>query len=266
MSDGFDPADLWILEGGGEAAATIRKVDWSATALGPVRGWPSSLKTLVATLLRSRHPMFLFWGPELIQFYNDAYLPSFGVGKHPVAMGQRGVECWPEIWSIIGPQIESVMERGEATWQEDALVPIFRNGRIEEVYWTYGYSPAFDEGGRVAGTLVVCTETTGRINAGRQEVLLRAAAEADRSRLRQFFAQVPAGVCILRGEDLVFDFANEQYERLVSRTQLLGKPLLEALPEIVGQGLDDLLRNVLATGEPFVGHEVRVPLDRLGRG
>ncbi len=163
----------WILAGGGQAAATIRKVDWGATALGPIRAWPNSLKTLVATLLRSRHPMFLFWGPELIQFYNDAYLPSFGVGKHPAAMGQRGRDCWPEIWSVIGPQIEGVMERGEATWQEDSLVPIFRNGAIEDVYWTYGYSPVFDETGRIAGTLVVCTETTRRITAQHQfEVLV----------------------------------------------------------------------------------------------
>ena len=78
------------MEGGGISGALMRSVDWASTPLGPVEGWPESLKTTVGTLLHSRHPMFLWWGPDLIQFYNDAYLPSFGVGKHPAAMGQRG--------------------------------------------------------------------------------------------------------------------------------------------------------------------------------
>jgi signal transduction histidine kinase/ActR/RegA family two-component response regulator len=122
--------------------------------------------------------MFLWWGPELIQFYNDAYLPSFGVGKHPAAMGQPGRECWPEIWPIIGPQIEDVMLRGVPSWNEDQLVPIQRNGRLEEVYWTYGYSPVFDDAGSVSGTLVVCTETTARVIAERRLGLLRALSDA----------------------------------------------------------------------------------------
>jgi signal transduction histidine kinase len=158
--------------GGGVSGALIRSIDWSRTPVGAVESWPASLRTMVQTLLHSRHPMFLWWGPELIQFYNDAYMPSFGAGKHPEAMGQRGRACWAEIWPIIGPQIEGVMLRGEPTWHEDALVPILRNGRIEEVYWTYGYSPVLDETGRVGGTLVVCTETTSRVIATRRQALL----------------------------------------------------------------------------------------------
>ena len=158
---------LAFMEGGGVSGACARSVDWSRTALGPVETWPACLRTLVGVILHSRHPMFLWWGPELIQLYNDAYLPSFGIGKHPAAMGQRGRECWPEIWSVIGPQIEGVMAHGRATWNEDQLIPILRNGRLEDVYWTYGYSPVFDDTG-VAGTLVVCTETTARVVAERR--------------------------------------------------------------------------------------------------
>lgn len=126
-------------------------------------------------ILHSRQPMFLWWGEELIQLYNDAYLPSFGVGKHPAAMGQRGRDCWQEIWPIIWPQIDDVMSRGKASWNEDALVPIFRNGRLEDVYWTYGYSPVYDDVGGIGGTLVVCTESTGRVVAERA---LRAMTES----------------------------------------------------------------------------------------
>ena len=102
---------LPFLDEGGVSGELARSVDWARTPLGPPGAWPQSLKTVVGVILQSRHPMFLWWGPELIQFYNDAYLPSFGVGKHPAALGQRGRDCWPEIWSIIGPQIDDVMTR-----------------------------------------------------------------------------------------------------------------------------------------------------------
>ncbi len=159
--------------GGGLTGALVRSLDWSQTGVGAMSTWSSSLKSTVGMLLHSRHPMFLWWGPELIQFYNDAYMPSFGRGRHPGAMGQRGRECWQEIWPIIGPQIEDVMQRGLASWHEDALVPIYRNERIEEVYWTYGYSPVYDDDGSVGGTLVVCTETTARVVADRRSKLVR---------------------------------------------------------------------------------------------
>ncbi|RYZ42243.1 MAG: PAS domain S-box protein [Myxococcaceae bacterium] len=152
-----------LFSGNGEMAALMRAKDWTASPLGPVEGWPISLRTLVRTMLHSRHPMFLWWGSRLIQFYNDAYVPSFGRGKHPSALGQPGRDCWPEIWPIIGPQIDDVMHAGKASWNEDQLVPIYRNGTLEEVYWTYGYSPVFDDAGRIGGTLVVCTETTTRV-------------------------------------------------------------------------------------------------------
>lgn len=190
---------------GGVCGDLIRTIDWSASPLGPLAGWPASLRTSIQSMLESRHPMFLWWGPELIQFYNDAYVPSFGVGRHPAAMGQRGADCWRDIWPIIEPQIRGVMQRGEPTWHEDALVPIFRNGRIEEVYWTYGYSPVRDESGRICGTLVVCTETTERVIAVRHHRLLRAMAEnvAQLDRPRAVLEKVLAS-CRTDGHDLPF--------------------------------------------------------------
>ncbi|MDQ3033145.1 MAG: ATP-binding protein [Myxococcota bacterium] len=178
MTEPRSDAWSWLPPAGGEACEIVRALDWAATPLGPVAGWSRALRTTAATLLLSRHPMFLWWGPELVQFYNDAYRPSFGVGRHPAAMGQRGRDCWPEIWPIIGPQIEGVMQRGESTWQVDALVPIERNGRIEEVYWTYGYSPVIDDDGSIGGTLVVCTETTSNVVLTRRLRTMRALSDA----------------------------------------------------------------------------------------
>ena len=157
-----------FLAGGGACADVIAQVPWSATSLGPIETWPASLTSTIANLLRPRQPMLLFWGPDLIQFYNDAFVPSFGHGKHPAAMGQRARECWADAWPVVGAQIEAVMSRGERAWHEDALVPIVRNGRMEEVFWTYSYSPAFDDRGAIVGTLVIVTETTARVLATRR--------------------------------------------------------------------------------------------------
>src|ERR1700690_2065941 len=154
--------------GQGEMAELVRRLDWSKTSLGPVETWSDTLVTTVNLLLASRHPMFLWWGPELIQFYNDGYRPSIREDKHPSALGQRGVEGWPEIWPIIGPQIEAVMQNGESTWNTNQLVPINRNGKLEEVYWTYSYSPVRDKDGSVRGTLVVCSETTEQVLSERR--------------------------------------------------------------------------------------------------
>jgi signal transduction histidine kinase len=158
-----------IFADGGELGALCRALDWAATPLGPVEAWSHSLRTTVATVLTSRHPMFLWWGDDLVQIYNDGYRPSLGEGgRHPRALGMRGRDFWTEIWDIIGPQIDGVMARGESTWHQDQLVAIERNGRIEEVYWTYGYSPVRDDDGSIGGTLVVCQETTQRVIAQRR--------------------------------------------------------------------------------------------------
>jgi len=158
-----------FLMGGGEMGALTRAFDWSETSLGAPGQWPQSLRTAVSMLLTSPFPMFLWWGPELIQFYNDAYRPSLGNrGKHPAALGQRGADCWPEVWPTIRPGIEQILTTGEPIWSEDQLLPIYRNGKLEEVYWTSGYSPVRDDDGQIAGVLVVCQETTRKVEQSRE--------------------------------------------------------------------------------------------------
>jgi len=108
--------------------------------------------------------MFLWWGEDLIQFYNDSYRPSLGnEGKHPKAMGQKAIDCWPEIWYFIYPLITKVLSTGESVWYDDLLLPIYRNGQMEDVYWTFSYSPVRDDGRQIKGVLVVCNETTEKV-------------------------------------------------------------------------------------------------------
>ena len=255
--------DTEVFVGQGEMAELCRALDWTATPLGPVAIWSQSLRTTVSTLLTCPNPMFLWWGPELIQFYNDAYRPSFGEsGRHPRALGMRGRECWTDIWDTIGPQIEGVMTRGEAVWFEDMYLPIERNGRTEDVWWTYSYSPVRDNDGMINGTLVVCLETTARVVAERQLKQLNRELEVERSRLAYAFKQAPSFFAIYRGPEHRFEFVNEAIYQLVGRRDLIGKAFLEALPELADQGFKELLDGVLLTGKPFVGREISLVLQR----
>jgi signal transduction histidine kinase len=167
-----------VFENAGEMAGRCRAFDWAATPLGPVDNWSLSLRTAVGIVLASRNPMFLWWGPDLVQIYNDAYRPSLGQGdRHPAALGARGREFWTDVWEAIGPQIDQVMTTGEATWHEDQYLPIQRNGRLEDVWWTYSYGPVRDDDGRINGTLVICQETTHRILAEHDRERLLAESE-----------------------------------------------------------------------------------------
>ena len=252
--------NLSFLAGGGEMGALIRAHDWGATALGPPHTWPQGLKTAVRLLLSTQHPMFIWWGPELLQFYNDAYRRSVGPERHPSALGQGGRECWAEIWHLIGWQIEQVMAGGESTWHENDLVPITRYGRREQVYWTYSYSP-IDEPtapNNIGGVLVVCTETT-------EQVLMEQRLSAAEAGWRSLFEQAPGFMAILNGPDHVFEYANAQYRDLVGGRAILGKPVRLALPEIQSQGFLVLLDNVYRSGETHVGVATPVLLEQGGR-
>jgi PAS domain S-box-containing protein len=162
-------SDIQFLAGGGVMGQLIREKDWSSNPIGTPDNWPQSLRTTLSILLNSKFPMFLFWGPELICFYNDAYRPSLGNdGKHPDILGGRGEDYWKEIWNDIKPIIDQVLEKGEASWNEDLLLPIYRNGKMENTYWTFSYSPVNDETGKPAGVFVTCSETTDKVIAFRQ--------------------------------------------------------------------------------------------------
>ena len=224
----------------------IRAHDWAATSIGPLEKWPQSLRTAVRILLNTGHPMYIFWGPDLLCLYNDAYRASIGPERHPGSIGQPARHVWAEIWEIIGPQIDQVMRGGGATWNENHLVPITRNGRREEVYWTYSYGPIDDDSvvGGVGGVLVVCTETTAAVLAER-----RRADEA--ARQRRLFEQAPGFIIIMRGQEHVVEFVNDAHRRLFGSADWVGKDIRQAFPDLEGQGFFELLDGVYATGETY---------------
>lgn len=252
-----DSAPFSFLPAGGVAGRLVRSVDWASTPLGPPDTWSLTLKSTLAMVLSSRHPMFIWWGPELVQFYNDAYLPSFGDpegpdAKHPRAMGQRGVACWPEIWPLIAPQIDDVMKRGIPSWNEDQLVPIHRNGRLEDVYWTYGYSPLFELDGTVGGTLVVCQETTNAVLQKRALEGAHREAQAAIEESRQLAESIPQQVWSATA-DGALDFVNERVTAYfeTSREAILGAGWLGVLHPDDAERVVASWTQSLATGAPY---------------
>src|SRR3954469_2177261 len=154
-------------------AARVRAFNWSSTPLGLMDRWPAELRIAVDICLNSRFPMFVWWGAELINIYNDGYVPMLGK-RHPAALGRRARDSWDDIWSVVGPQADAVMTRGEATWNERVRLVMERKGFWEDTYFTWSYSPIRDKSGNVKGLFCAVTEETEHVYA-----------EADRDRLAE---------------------------------------------------------------------------------
>jgi PAS domain S-box-containing protein len=164
-----------FLSGGGEMGELIRSIDWTKTPIGPVSKWSPALRTMVGLLLRNRFPLLLWWGPQFVQIYNDAYRPIPG-DKHPKSMGQPASECWAEIWHIIGPMIEAPFSGKEATTSDDLFLLINRKGFVEETHFKVAYSPVPDDTVQptgIGGVLGTVAEITQQIIGERQLKTLR---------------------------------------------------------------------------------------------
>jgi PAS domain S-box-containing protein len=165
-----------FLAGGGEMGNLIRSTNWSKTPIGSPETWPQSLRTAVSIMMDTHFPMYIAWGTEFIQFYNDGYRPILGATKHPQAMGISSKETFAEIWNIIGPMFEGVL-RGKAVGFTDFMLPLDRYGFTEECYFIFSYSPIRQENGDVGGVLVTVTETTERVLSERRLKTLRDLAD-----------------------------------------------------------------------------------------
>jgi hypothetical protein len=162
-----------FLKNTGEIGELIVNFDWPKTCIGDIESWPQSLRITLYNMLHSGFPMFLFWGDDFLCFYNEPFRPSLGAnGKHP-AIGKKAIVVWGEIWHIIGPLIQKVVITEKAVTFEDQLVPFDRNGKVEEIYWTFTYSPALGENDKIAGVLVTCMETTKSVLARMEEKVNR---------------------------------------------------------------------------------------------
>ncbi len=170
------PSARQLPAGDGEMGALVQALDWSNSPIGPVESWPPSLRTALGICLASQTPTVIWWGPRLIMFYNGACAGILGPARHPHAVGRCARDGWPEMWDLIGPDVESVLARGGAAQADDRLLLLERHGCREERYFSVSLSPIPDETGGIGGVFAVLSETTGRVLAGRRLATLRALA------------------------------------------------------------------------------------------
>lgn len=248
----------YFLKGGGEMGKLIRAKDWSKSSLGDPADWPQSLRTMVAVMLDNPFGMYIAWGTEYTQLYNDGYRPILGATKHPKALGISTRETFSEIWHIIESMFDGVM-KGKAVGFPDLMLPLNRNGFVEECYFDFSYSPIRKDNGEVGGVLVTVIETTIK---KKTEVSLKESNE----RFRNTMKQAPVAITILRGPEYIVEMANDAYLQLVDKKEadFVGNPLFTSLPE-VEEAVHALLDNVLNTGVSYHGNEVPIPVNRYGK-
>ena len=194
-----------FLSHGGELGALVRSYDWSKTPLGPPQHWPQSLRMAVSNCLGSSFPIVIWWGRDLILLYNDPYTSILG-NKHPEALGQRGEECWREVWPLVGPMLERVLDRGIPFAADDLQLMVWRHGYFEECYFYFSYSPIYEEDGSVSGVFCPVIETTDKIVGARRLETLRELAALRRAETIGGACQQAIAVLAKNGRDVPFAY------------------------------------------------------------
>jgi two-component system sensor kinase FixL len=224
----------------------LRARDWAVTPLGAPDAWPQPLRTALRLLLAADQPTQLWWGPQRLSFHNEAYRLSIETAGDGGSLGRPGREA-RKVWKCAGPQVEQVMASGEAVSRDNALVPILRDGRREDAYWTHSFAPIDDPTAPngVGGVLAAWFETTSTVIRQSQRI-------AHRRSQRRLLEHAPGFITFLGGPDHVYEFINDAHHRLFGSETWLGKPVREAFPDLAGQGFIELLDQVRRTGEPVV--------------
>lgn len=204
MATSSNSDSLYFLSGGGEMGQLIRETDWSKTPLGDPENWPHSLRTAVGIILNNPFGMYIAWGENYIQLYNDGYRPILGANKHPQALGISTRETFSEIWHIIGDMFDGVMQ-GKGVGFTDFMLPLNRNGFVEECYFDFSYSPILKSNGKVGGVLVTVIETTNKKKA--QDAL-----KESEKRFRAMADNIPNLAWMADSEGGIFWYNKQWYE------------------------------------------------------
>ena len=209
---------LEFLAGGGSMGERIRAFPWAGSSLGEPQFWPQALRTTVRILLTTGHPTMIMWGHDLTCLYNDTFSLSLGPEKHPAILGAPGRRAWAEVWPVVGRRSSTCCAATARCGLRNQCVPIIRFGELQEVYWTYSYSPIDEPASPhgVGGVLVTCAETT-------EQVLSERKLASERERFVQLFDQAPTFLALLRGPNHVLELANPGYLAIVGHRPVVGR-------------------------------------------
>jgi PAS domain S-box-containing protein len=237
------------IHGNSRMAEVIRTHDWTLTPLGPIDDWPEALRFSANLMLSCAFPALVFWGKELVQLYNDAFIPLLAE-RHPAGLGQTAQECWSDAWQIVGPNLKRVMNDGETVFHQNTVVPIVRDGRLQDIRWTYSYSPILGAGGDALGVFVVCQDITREVTATQE---LRKSEEGTREsakRLGELAAIIASSDDVILSKDLngTITSWNDAATRLFgySPEEMIGASILKLIPEHLHSDENTILENIRA--------------------
>jgi PAS domain S-box-containing protein len=238
-----------LIRSGSRMGEFIRAHNWSSTPLGPIEGWSEALLLSTNLMLACAFPSLVFWGKELVQLYNDAFIPLLAE-RHPSGLGQTAQVCWWDAWHIVGPNLNRVMNDGATVFHENTIVPIVRDGRLQDVRWTYSYSPIFGAGAEVLGVLVVCQDITREMTAAQE---LQESGERTREsakRLGELAAIVASSDDVIVSKDLsgIITSWNDAATRVFgySAEEMIGASILKLIPEQFHSDEKTILENIRA--------------------
>jgi PAS domain S-box-containing protein len=247
-------------------ADLIRAHDWSSTPLGPIEDWSEALLLSANLMLSCAFPSLVFWGKELVQLYNDAFIPLLAE-RHPSGLGQPAEECWWDAWQIVGPNLKRVMNDGETVFHENTIVPVLRDGRMQDIRWTYSYSPIFAADGNALGVLVVCQDITREMAVAQK---LQESGEKTREsakRLGELAAIVASSDDVIVSKDLngTITSWNDAATRVFgySPEEMIGASILKLIPEHLHSDEKTIIENIRAGRR--IEHFETVRLAKSGR-
>ncbi|WP_313171870.1 hybrid sensor histidine kinase/response regulator [Massilia oculi] len=249
------PASLPFLPATDETSRLILAFPWNTTSLGPIEGWPTVLKTTVALIMATPAPIVTLWGEDGYMIYNDAYR-VFAGGRHPVLLGSKVREGWPEVADFNDNVMKVGLAGGTLSYQDQELT-LHRSGQPEQVWMNLDYSPIRDQEGRIAGVMSVVVETSSKVKAERH-------VRAERERLNTMFEQAPGFICLLEGSEHRYALANDAYRALTGHRPLLGMPVAQAVPELAEHGIVEVLDRCFADGTTFRAEGVEITLRNPG--
>lgn len=221
--------------------------DWQNTALGSPEGWSDLLRLWIRFMLVSVQPTAMLWGAEQTLLFNESCSRIIGP-RYPEALGQSLPRHWAQIWDRAKPIIDEIFA-GRSGLVQDMPFATWASNFTELRYFSAAYSPIQSLQGDVAGALVTVTDTTDKYL--QKERILR-----ERDALRELFEQAPGFIAMVEGPEHRYTISNAANNRLLGRSEVVGKTVLEAFPELAEQGIIAILDEVYATGIPFVAHDL----------
>lgn len=190
---------------------------------------------------------------------NDKFLEVAGKPYDSI-FGQFYWDAFSEVRAAYEAALNGVVESGEAYHADEVEMKLIRHGQEEKIIVTFVYAPVKNAAGKVSKVAVWVLENTKQVAQRKSDEGVRATFQKERDRLQDAFMQAPLGICILNGKELVYEFVNPAYQRILSGRRLLGRPIFEALPELAGTQIEKAMRNVFDTGDSYEVENLLIPV------